>query len=264
MRDARQPSLTISEFIDFLFSKSNSIFNPEHSKVFQNMDRPLCHYWIDSSHNTQVQHTIYIHTYTLVHAVFIWCPCIHTLYMQSLYIPFIQSLYIPYIQFLYIPYIQFLYIPYIQFLYIPYIQSLYIPYIQSLYIPYIQFLYIPYIQFLYIPYIQSLYIPYIQSLYIPYIQFLYIPYIQFLYIPYIQFLYIPYIQSLYTYIYLIYSPYTVNPINMESLLFSNCNDISRIVAFKYSNQALLVFIDSSFVARKSSKLANLCAKFRMV
>ena len=51
---------------------------------------------------------------------------------------------------------------------------------------------------------------------------------------------------------------TVNPINMESLLFtSDCNGISRIVAFKYSDQALQVFIDSSFVARESGKLVNL-------
>ena len=57
---------------------------------------------------------------------------------------------------------------------------------------------------------------------------------------------------------------TVNPIIMESLLFSHCNGMSRIVAFKYSDQALQVFIDSSFVARESGKLVNLCAKFRMV
>ena len=49
-----QPSLTISEFVDFLFSKRNSVFNEEHAMVYQDMDQPLCHYWIDSSHNTLV------------------------------------------------------------------------------------------------------------------------------------------------------------------------------------------------------------------
>ena len=43
---------------------------------------------------------------------------------------------------------------------------------------------------------------------------------------------------------------------MESFLFSDCNinGISRIVAFKQSDQALLVFIDSNFVADKAANL----------
>ena len=49
-----QPSLTIQEFVDFLFSKRNSVFNDNHEMVYQDMDQPLCHYWINSSHNTLV------------------------------------------------------------------------------------------------------------------------------------------------------------------------------------------------------------------
>ncbi|CAI8032851.1 1-phosphatidylinositol 4,5-bisphosphate phosphodiesterase gamma-1, partial [Geodia barretti] len=52
VRDTRQPSLTLPEFVCFLFSKRNSVFNEEHSVVYQDMDRPLCHYWMASSHNT--------------------------------------------------------------------------------------------------------------------------------------------------------------------------------------------------------------------
>ena len=40
------------QFVSFLFSKRNSIFNDECGMVYQNMDRPLSHYWIASSHNT--------------------------------------------------------------------------------------------------------------------------------------------------------------------------------------------------------------------
>lgn len=51
-RDLQAPYLTISEFIDFLFSKQNEIWTSEHDKIFQDMTRPLSHYWISSSHNT--------------------------------------------------------------------------------------------------------------------------------------------------------------------------------------------------------------------
>ena len=57
-----QPSLTISEFVDFLFSKRNSVFNEEHAIVYQDMDQPICHYWIDSSHNTSVRYNKFLVT----------------------------------------------------------------------------------------------------------------------------------------------------------------------------------------------------------
>ena len=40
------------QFCDYLFSKSNCIFNEMHYAVIQDMDHPLTHYWIASSHNT--------------------------------------------------------------------------------------------------------------------------------------------------------------------------------------------------------------------
>ncbi|CAG8468286.1 8598_t:CDS:2, partial [Acaulospora morrowiae] len=36
----------------FLMSSDNSVFAPEHTKIYQDMIHPLSHYFIDSSHNT--------------------------------------------------------------------------------------------------------------------------------------------------------------------------------------------------------------------
>lgn len=43
---------TMAEFVDYLFSFQNQIFDRTYDRVTQNMDRPLTHYWIASSHNT--------------------------------------------------------------------------------------------------------------------------------------------------------------------------------------------------------------------
>ncbi len=52
-RDVEEPYFTLSEFLDYLFSKENQAFDNEgQGKVNQDMTRPLSHYWISSSHNT--------------------------------------------------------------------------------------------------------------------------------------------------------------------------------------------------------------------
>ncbi|XP_033208477.1 1-phosphatidylinositol 4,5-bisphosphate phosphodiesterase gamma-1 isoform X2 [Belonocnema kinseyi] len=51
-RDVENPYLTFDEFITFLFSKQNDIWNSNYDKVSQDMTRPMSHYWIASSHNT--------------------------------------------------------------------------------------------------------------------------------------------------------------------------------------------------------------------
>jgi phosphatidylinositol phospholipase C gamma-1 len=50
--DVQDPHFTIAEFLDFLFSKQNDLWDPTKDTVYQDMSRPLAHYWIASSHNT--------------------------------------------------------------------------------------------------------------------------------------------------------------------------------------------------------------------
>jgi hypothetical protein len=47
-----EPYFTIEEFVDFLFSKHNDIWDHRHDVVDQDMNQPLTQYWIASSHNT--------------------------------------------------------------------------------------------------------------------------------------------------------------------------------------------------------------------
>ncbi|XP_076750014.1 small wing phospholipase C gamma 1 isoform X2 [Xylocopa sonorina] len=51
-RDVQEPHFTFSEFIDYLFSKQNSVWDSKYSRIYQDMTKPLSHYWIASSHNT--------------------------------------------------------------------------------------------------------------------------------------------------------------------------------------------------------------------
>eukprot|EP00070_Physeter_catodon_P019777 XP_023980198.1 1-phosphatidylinositol 4,5-bisphosphate phosphodiesterase eta-1 isoform X2 [Physeter catodon] len=44
--------LGIEGFTNFMRSPACDIFNPLHHEVYQDMDQPLCHYYIASSHNT--------------------------------------------------------------------------------------------------------------------------------------------------------------------------------------------------------------------
>ncbi|XP_067090255.1 1-phosphatidylinositol 4,5-bisphosphate phosphodiesterase gamma-2 [Osmerus mordax] len=53
MRKTNDPEFTCSEFLQFLFSKENSIWDDKFSEVCNlDMNNPLSHYWINSSHNT--------------------------------------------------------------------------------------------------------------------------------------------------------------------------------------------------------------------
>ncbi|XP_023670584.1 1-phosphatidylinositol 4,5-bisphosphate phosphodiesterase delta-4 [Paramormyrops kingsleyae] len=45
-------AMSIDGFLMYLVSPEGSIFNPQHRGVYQDMNQPLCHYFISSSHNT--------------------------------------------------------------------------------------------------------------------------------------------------------------------------------------------------------------------
>uniref|UniRef100_A0A665WN38 1-phosphatidylinositol 4,5-bisphosphate phosphodiesterase gamma n=1 Tax=Echeneis naucrates TaxID=173247 RepID=A0A665WN38_ECHNA len=53
MRKTNDPEFTVSEFLSFLFSKENSVWDDKFSEISNlDMNNPLSHYWISSSHNT--------------------------------------------------------------------------------------------------------------------------------------------------------------------------------------------------------------------
>ncbi|CAJ1057003.1 -phosphatidylinositol 4%2C5-bisphosphate phosphodiesterase gamma-2 [Xyrichtys novacula] len=53
MRKTNDPEFTVSEFLSFLFSKENSVWDEKFSEIKNlDMNNPLSHYWISSSHNT--------------------------------------------------------------------------------------------------------------------------------------------------------------------------------------------------------------------
>ncbi|XP_029009964.1 1-phosphatidylinositol 4,5-bisphosphate phosphodiesterase gamma-2-like [Betta splendens] len=53
MRKTNGPEFTVSEFLSFLFSKENSVWDQRVSDIRPlDMNNPLSHYWISSSHNT--------------------------------------------------------------------------------------------------------------------------------------------------------------------------------------------------------------------
>lgn len=40
------------QFVDYLYSKDNELWDRTYDTVRDSMDQPLCNYWIASSHNT--------------------------------------------------------------------------------------------------------------------------------------------------------------------------------------------------------------------
>ena len=50
--EATAPALSPEGFTSFMRSPACDVFNPLHHEVFQDMEQPLCNYYIASSHNT--------------------------------------------------------------------------------------------------------------------------------------------------------------------------------------------------------------------
>lgn len=51
-KEERDYKLSFLTFCNILFSFENSVFDPSKENIYQNMDRPLTDYYINSSHNT--------------------------------------------------------------------------------------------------------------------------------------------------------------------------------------------------------------------
>lgn len=60
LTDEEITHITFQEFCIYMFSKLNSVFDPDKQDRYQNMNLPLSHYYVSSSHNTYlVGHQLY-------------------------------------------------------------------------------------------------------------------------------------------------------------------------------------------------------------
>lgn len=78
-REVQEPYFTVNEFIDYLFSKHNEIFDSRCNRIYQDMNKSLCDYWISSSHNTYLfgdQFSSESSTEAYVRALRMGCRCI--------------------------------------------------------------------------------------------------------------------------------------------------------------------------------------------
>uniref|UniRef100_A0A3Q3WB35 1-phosphatidylinositol 4,5-bisphosphate phosphodiesterase gamma n=1 Tax=Mola mola TaxID=94237 RepID=A0A3Q3WB35_MOLML len=80
MRKTNDPVFTVSEFLSFLFSKENSVWDEKFTEISNlDMNYPLSHYWINSSHNTYLtgdQLRSESSTEAYVRALHLGCRCV--------------------------------------------------------------------------------------------------------------------------------------------------------------------------------------------
>lgn len=51
-REVQEPYFTVSEFLDYLFSKHNDLWDRQCDRLYMDMKQSMSNYWIASSHNT--------------------------------------------------------------------------------------------------------------------------------------------------------------------------------------------------------------------
>ncbi|KAI4893915.1 hypothetical protein NFI96_027807, partial [Prochilodus magdalenae] len=71
--------MTQNGFTMYMLSRENDLFNPDHTRVHQDMTRPLAHYYISSSHNTYLtkdQVTSDSSTEPYIRALIQGCRCV--------------------------------------------------------------------------------------------------------------------------------------------------------------------------------------------
>lgn len=71
--------MTQNGFTMYMLSNENDVFNPDHAHVYQDMSRPLAHYYISSSHNTYLtkdQVTSSSSTEPYIRALHQGCRCV--------------------------------------------------------------------------------------------------------------------------------------------------------------------------------------------
>ncbi|KAK7174556.1 hypothetical protein R3I93_001691 [Phoxinus phoxinus] len=71
--------MTQNGFTMYMLSNENDVFNPDHAHVYQDMSRPLAHYYISSSHNTYLtkdQVTSASSTEPYIRALHQGCRCV--------------------------------------------------------------------------------------------------------------------------------------------------------------------------------------------
>uniref|UniRef100_A0A3Q2XH46 Phosphoinositide phospholipase C n=1 Tax=Hippocampus comes TaxID=109280 RepID=A0A3Q2XH46_HIPCM len=75
----RNHFMTQNGFTMYMLSRENDVLNPEHARVYQDMSRPLAHYFISTSHNTYLtkdQVTSASSTEPYIRALIQGCRCV--------------------------------------------------------------------------------------------------------------------------------------------------------------------------------------------
>jgi phosphatidylinositol phospholipase C, delta len=86
--DATHNVITPNAFEEWMCSPRNSIFDPQCGKIYHDMNRPLSHYYVHSSHNTYLEgnQLSSISSTDMYRRVLLWgCRCVECTYITHIY-----------------------------------------------------------------------------------------------------------------------------------------------------------------------------------